>query len=223
MDKKVYNSIKDIDLSKYEYLLFDLDGTLTDSSEGIINSVIYALDKVGIKENDRVKLLNFIGPPLQASFEKYYGFTPEEAGNVIVHYRECYEEKGMFENRLYDGIEDTLKFFKEKGKKIMLATSKAEEYAIMILEHFNIRQYFDYVAGASLEIKRTAKKDVILYGCEKFNEPSLEMAISKSIMIGDTIFDIVGAKACGMDSIGVLYGFGDMEEFKDAAYIAENP
>lgn len=145
---------------RYEYILFDLDGTLTDSAIGITNSAIYALEKFGIEVNDRSELYRFIGPPLLETFE-YYGFSKEEAKMAVKYYREYYRDKGIFENLVYDGIEDLLKALKDNSKVLIVATSKAEVFAKQILEHFDIAKYFTYIAGGNLDGTRVKKDEVI--------------------------------------------------------------
>lgn len=213
--------MKGLQRKMYNYILFDLDGTLTDPGIGITNSVMYALKKFGIEEKDRVFLYKFIGPPLLESFDKYYGLSPEECQQALVYYREYFRPKGLYENEVYDGIKELLEELKEKGKTLLLATSKPEEFAIEILKHFDLYQYFDFVAGATMDEKRVKKADVIAYALENCGISDLSMAI----MVGDREHDVIGAKAIGMDSIGVLYGYGDYEEHKNAGatYIAEKP
>ncbi|GKX68236.1 phosphoglycolate phosphatase [Clostridium sp. TW13] len=196
----------------YEYILFDLDGTLTDSGVGIINSVEYALQKCGIEVKDKNELYKFVGPPLTDSFEMYYDFSKEEANTAIKYYREYFREKGMFENLVYDGIEKLLKELKVNNKKLIVATSKAEVFAKQILEHFNIAEYFSYIAGSNLDGTRVKKAEVIKYALESCNIEDL----SKTIMVGDREHDIIGAKEVGLKCIGVLYGYGDRSEFEKA-------
>lgn len=202
----------------YNVILFDLDGTLTDPGEGITNSVAYALKKYGIEVTDRKSLYSFIGPPLSDSFMKYYGFSEEKAMEAIQFYREYFREKGIFENEVYEGIPQLLERIKKSGRKIVLATSKPEEFALRILEHFDLIKYFDVVAGASMDEKRNRKGDVIKYALEKggFGKDS-------TVMIGDREHDIFGAKENSLASIGVLYGYGSREELEKAGadYIAE--
>lgn len=196
----------------YEYILFDLDGTLTDSGIGIINSVEYALEKCGIEVKDKNELYKFVGPPLTDSFERYYDFSKEEANTAIKYYREYFREKGMFENLVYDGIEKLLKELKVNNKKLIVATSKAEVFAKQILEHFNIAEYFSYIAGSNLDGTRVKKAEVIKYALESCNIEDL----SKTIMVGDREHDIIGAKEVGLKCIGVLYGYGDRDELEKA-------
>ncbi len=196
----------------YSTLLFDLDGTLTDPKEGIVNSIIYSLKKYEITENDRQKLLKFIGPPLTESYSKYYGFSQEEAYRAVDYYREYYSVKGIFENHLYDGIADMLITLKNAGKRIVLATSKPEVYAKQILEHFKIDTYFDFVGGSTLDGSRVKKSDVIEYVLANLQLPDKK----EIVMIGDREHDIIGANQNGLDSIGVLFGYGTKQELFDA-------
>lgn len=196
----------------YDYYLFDLDGTLTDPGEGITKAVAYALKHFGIDIKDRTILYPFIGPPLRDSFKKYYGFSAEQAERAVALYREYYRETGIYENILYPQIPQTLNELKKRGKILAVATSKPEELAKIVLDHFNIRKYFDFVGGALFEKSRDRKKDVIKYVIESMNIPDL----NKVVMIGDRDLDILGAKENGIHSIGVLYGYGNMQEFTNA-------
>lgn len=145
----------------YQFLLFDLDGTLADPGIGITNSVIYALHKFDIDVNDRSVLYKFIGPPLKDSFKRYYGFSDEQSNLAIQYYREYFKKQGMFENKVYDGVHDLLIELKAKGKSLIVATSKPEAFAIEILRHFDLYDYFDFVAGATMNDVRNKKADII--------------------------------------------------------------
>lgn len=204
----------------YDVILFDLDGTLTDSGLGITNSVAYSLRKYGIEVTDRTELYKFIGPPLKESFEKYYGFSAEEAAKAIEYYREYYVDKGLFENTVYEGIEELLQAIRDSKKTAIVATSKPELFARKILEHFQIAKYFAHIVGANMDETRTKKDEVISYVLQNCNIPKQ----SKVLMVGDREHDILGAKKTGLDSLGVLFGYGDYEELKDAGatYIAES-
>ena len=206
---------------EYDTYLFDLDGTIIDSSPGIVASVLYALKKFGIVEPDKESLLRFIGPPLTESFQKFYGFSEEDSIQGVMYYRENYEAGGMLECSVYEGLEDTLKRLKAANKTIIVATSKPEVYARKILKHFELDQYFDYIAGMELDGGRGTKAEVIAYAFETCGIKDR----SNVLMIGDREHDINGAKAMGVDSMGVLYGFGSREEFEaaDATYIVETP
>ncbi len=199
-------------MKSYNTVLFDLDGTISDSGRGITNSVKHSLKKIGIGENDFDKLKKFVGPPLYASYEKYYGFSHEEAIKAVEYYREYYNAGGIFELEIYDGIIDLLKYLKKSGKKIILATSKPEIYAEKIAEHFGFSEYFDNISGALLDGSRIEKDDIIRYALTRVGESD----ISKCIMIGDRSYDVLGAKAFNMDSIGVTWGYGDRAELQTA-------
>ena len=196
----------------YQMILFDLDGTLTDPGLGITNSVMHALKKWGIEVQDRTALYRFIGPPLQDSFMQYYGFSKEDAETSVSYYREYFRDKGLFENEVYPGAEKLLSDLKAAGKKLAVATSKPEEFAIRILKHFHLDGYFDVIAGATMDSSRSKKADVIAYCLEKLNAEDL----SQVVMVGDREHDIIGAKTVGVDSIGVLVGYGSRAELEAA-------
>ena len=207
-------------IKKYDYLLFDLDGTLTDPGVGITNSVEYALKKWGIEVEDKKELYCFIGPPLSASFKKHYGFSDEDALKSVEYYREYFRDIGIFENKVYTGIPETLGKLKSDGKILVLATSKPEEFAKRILERFDLAKYFDFVAGASMDESRNKKADVIRYALDMAGVSDL----TRAVMIGDREQDISGAISNSLDSIGVLYGYGSKDELDGAGatYIAES-
>ena len=194
-----------------EYVLFDLDGTLTDPAEGITNSIVYALNKFGISVRYKRDLYKFIGPPLYDSFVKYYGFSHENANLAITYYREYFAPKGLYENTVYKGIEDMLVFLADKGVKLIVATSKPERYAREILAHFALDRYFDDIVGATMDEKRNTKDAVIAYAIEK-----CKIDPKKAIMVGDRLHDVLGAKENGIRSVGVLYGFGSYDELSNA-------
>lgn len=205
-------------MTKYKTLLFDLDGTITDSSEGIINSIVYALEKMDVTITDRAVLKKFVGPPLMDSYKKYFGFTKEEAELGLKLFREYFAEKGIFENRLFDGMAELLADLVKEGYELVLATSKPDVYAEKILEHFNIKQYFTHMSACPMDEANTTKIDII--------KGALEMTSNKNkdkiLMIGDTALDVNGAKICGIDALGVLYGTDTAEELKNAVYIAKD-
>lgn len=195
----------------YKNVFFDLDGTLTDSAEGIINSVEYALKGLGITDYEREKLYKFIGPPLHDSFFEFFGLSEEKCSEGIRLYREYFSVKGIYENKLYDGIEELLAKTRASGRTIVLATSKPQEFAEEILRYFDIAKYFDFIAAAEMNGERNRKEDVINY--------ALEISGAKreqTIMVGDRKFDIMGAKSAGIASIGVIYGFGTEAELREA-------
>ncbi len=203
----------------YKYILFDLDGTLTDSAEGIVNSVIYALKKKGIEEHDRAKLNAFVGPPLVDSFMKYYEMTEEEARGMVPLYREYFEPKGWAENRVYEGIPEVLEKLCAQGKHLIVATSKPEKFAKRILEHFNLAQYFELIRGASMDEKINRKEQVIACVIEDVGAEH----VKEMVMVGDREHDVVGARLNGLPCVGVLYGYGSREELETAGAAAICP
>ena len=195
-----------------DYVLFDLDGTLTDPAEGITNSVAYALNKYGIEVADKTTLNVFIGPPLSESFRKYFKFSILQSIDAVTKYREYYHDRGIFENRLYDGIPQLLASLKAAGKTVIMATSKPTVYAERIAVHFDIKKYFDIIVGSELDGTRIDKAEVIKEALRQAGDPATE----KCIMIGDRLHDVNGAKKTGLRCIGVLYGYGGREELTEA-------
>lgn len=206
-------------MKKYSIILFDLDGTITDSGLGVTNSVMYALKKYNIEVKDRSELFSFIGPPLVDSFMRFCGFSHEKAVEAVDFYREYYRETGIWENTVYDGIPELLKKLSESGKRVLVATSKPEVFARRILEKHDITKYFEYIAGANMDESRSSKDEVIRYALETCNITDM----SEVVMVGDTKFDIIGANKFKMDSAGVLFGYGTKEEMEKegATYICE--
>lgn len=203
----------------YKYILFDLDGTLTDPGEGITNSVKYALQKFGIEVGDKSELNKFIGPPLWDSFEEYYGFTREQANQAVEYYREHFRDKGIFENKVYPGVGGLLETLSAEGKKLVLATSKPQVFAERILEHFGLKKYFVFIAGSELDGTRVDKGEVIQFALAGIGVEKL----SQAVMVGDRRHDILGAHKAGIKAIGVLAGYGGGGELLDAGadYIVE--
>lgn len=213
-----------------EYLLFDLDGTLTDSSEGITKSVQYGLESIGIQVEDLKELLCFIGPPLEYSFREFYHLDEERMKTAVTKYRERYNQVGKFENALYPGMAALLKDMKKRGKHLALATSKPEYFARQILRHFNVEQYFDVVVGSGLDGSLGTKEEVVeealrqLFAEDETKQASAkrkkaeltEEQREKTAMIGDRRFDVEGGKRYGLVTIGVEYGFADEGELKEA-------
>jgi phosphoglycolate phosphatase len=207
-------------MKTYQNILFDLDGTLTDPAIGITNSVEYALNKFNIQTKEKSELYKFIGPPLQDSFEILYNFSKDEAVKAVKYYREYYSYKGIYENYVYAGIEDLLKNLLTYNKTLIVATSKPEYYAKKILAHFCISKHFTFIAGSKMDGTRVRKSEVIAYALDQLKIADKE----KTIMIGDREHDIVGAYNQGIDSMGVLYGYGSKEELVQAGakYIAQS-
>jgi phosphoglycolate phosphatase len=195
-------------MTGFRTILFDLDGTLTDPSKGIFNSFRYALAKLGITEEHPETMVSLIGPPLQVSFEKRYGLQGESIMQAVSYYREYFGEKGLLENKIYDGIPQLLAQLKGIGKKVFLASTKAGVYADRILEHFNIRGFFDYLSCATFDGSRVDKSEIIAHALQKTGSTR----DGKVVMVGDRKFDIIGARQNGLAAIGVTYGFGSKEE-----------
>lgn len=207
----------------FKYLLFDLDGTLTDSEEGITKSVSYALINLGVDDLPIEIKRKFIGPPLKESFPKYCGFDEETTEKAIKLYRERYSTVGKFENRPYEGISEMLKALKSDGRVLIIASSKPTEFVEDILKKFDIYEYFDIISGADMAGLKGEKEDVIDEALKRLNIDSDEKK-KEVVMIGDRHYDIFGAKHFGLDSIGVNYGFAfDKNELKDAGatYVVE--
>lgn len=193
-------------------ILFDLDGTLTESGEGITKSVQYALEQMGKPEKDLSKLQVFIGPPLIQQFMKYAGFSKEEAVQALHHYRQRFATKGLFENWLYPGVEEMLQELSNKGYILAIASSKPEFYILQILEHFQMSTYFKEVVGATMDEKRTAKDEVIAEALQRLSIVNKENVV----MVGDKEHDIFGAKTHQIPCIAVTYGYGTKEEIENA-------
>lgn len=202
-----------------EYILFDLDGTLTDSSPGIINSLMYAFEKLDFKIGDKEELRAFIGPPLIDMMMEKYGFSHEKATLGLKLYREYFKDKGIFENSVYEGIPKMLYDLQKRGYKLILATSKPEEFAKLIMEHFELAKYFYFIGGSDMGETRNSKSAVIEYVMANcgITEPN------KCIMVGDREHDVIGAGKFGIETVGVLYGYGSLIELKNAGavYVAE--
>ena len=211
-----------------KYLLFDLDGTLTESGTGIIKGVQYALRSVGIEETDEEKLKLFVGPPLEESFETHYGFTGADAENMIKKYREYYHVTGVYENAPYEGVTEMLAVLQQKGFFLAVASSKPQDMVDIVLKHFDLEQFFEVRVGSSPERELISKTDVIEAVLEEIGKTTgkaKESVRTDAIMIGDRKYDILGAHEAGLPCIGVLYGYGTKEELTEfcADYLAETP
>jgi phosphoglycolate phosphatase len=195
-----------------KYILLDLDGTITDPKIGITKSVQYALKSKGIHIEDLDSLCRHIGPPLKTSFMEFYGFSEREAEELVEKYREYFKDTGIYENEVFEGMDELLKKLRAAGKKLITATSKPEVFAKRILEYFHLDQYFDDICGATLDSSRISKEDVIRYALEKNGIWDL----SEVIMVGDREHDIIGARKVGIASLGVLFGYGSRQELEQA-------
>ncbi|MGN0316594.1 MAG: HAD hydrolase-like protein [Lachnospira sp.] len=205
-----------------KYILFDLDGTVTDSSEGITRSVAYALDAMGCTY-DEATLKRFIGPPLDESFKMFFGMSDEDALKSVAKYRERYGKTGIFENKLFDGIKTVLEQLKRQGYVLALATCKPEIYVPTILQYFGIEDCFDFAVGSELEGgKRRHKNEVIeevfrqIIAKSESGEITLNEIKADALMVGDRKDDILGAKLAGIESMGVRYGFAEPDELENA-------
>ncbi len=204
----------------YSYILFDLDGTLTDSGPGIMNGFSYAIEKMGGKVPDISQLRRFVGPPLKDSFGRALGYSPEDTDKAIALYRYYYNTQGgVLENAVYPGVEQLLSDLKDRGKTLIVATSKSALGTNTVLTHFGLGKHFDFVATAD-DQSRPHKSDVIRYALEECRIADKSLAV----MIGDRENDVTAANEVGIDSIGVLYGYGDKDELTSAGatYLAES-
>ena len=207
---------------QYKTILFDLDGTLTDSAPGILNSVRYGCRRIGIPVPDEATLRRFLGPPLIDSFHNLCGLNDADTDRAVAAFREYFPDKGLFENEVYPGIPALLAHLKSEGKRLFVATSKLDTMAERILEHFGLAPYFDAICGAPEGDKEAGKKVNVVKaalkaaGCDD---------LSRAVMVGDREHDVIGAHLAGLDVIGVLYGYGSREELTAAGadQIAETP
>ena len=197
----------------YKAILFDLDGTLTESGEGLTKCVQYALEKLGKPESDLKKLEVFIGPPLMEQFMKYAGLDEETARRAVEYYRERYSTTGIFENRPYPGVEEMLQELKRKKYLLAVASSKPEYFVKQILDYFRLTEYFDEIVGSELNGSRTNKTEVIE---ETLRRLGLDKHREQVIMVGDKEHDVLGARAAGLECVAVSYGYGTEEELTAA-------
>lgn len=204
----------------YQYILFDLDGTLTDPREGITKSVQYALAKMGIDEPDLTALEHFIGPPLYDEFRQCYHFDDMQAKQAVAAYRERFSVYGWKENIMYDGVPDMLQILRVAGKKLAIASSKPTVFVKKILELFQLASYFDVISGATLDGSISTKRQVV--------EQALAMLSVQDhksvVLVGDRMHDVEGARSCGIDCVGVTFGFGGLQELQQAGaqYIVQD-
>lgn len=203
----------------YDIILFDLDGTLTDSGAGVKNGFIYALEKFGIAAHPD-ELDKVMGPPLMDSFMQFYNFSFEDARVAVKYYREYYREKGVFENTLYDGIKELLEKLKGMGKTLCIATSKPDVFALQVLHMFDIYKYFDIISCATIDDKLCKKSDIVKIALDRAGGNCYN-----AIMVGDRHHDVFGAHENNIKCIGVLYGYGDSDEMKAAGadFVALTP
>ncbi|EEK73494.1 Phosphoglycolate phosphatase [Bacillus mycoides] len=203
------------ELNMYTTFLFDLDGTLTDPKEGIINAVLYVLEKMGIEEVNISELDSFIGPPIQQSFADRYNMNEIEVERAVFYFREYLKQSGLLENKVYDGITALLQELKDAGNRLFVATSKPTVFAKQVIEHFQLTSFFEEIVGSNLDGTRIKKEEIIAHILQK-NE---ELKKEEMVMIGDREHDVIGANSNGIASIGVLYGYGNEIELGDAGAI----
>lgn len=196
----------------YRYILFDLDGTLVDSKVGVMAAAKFALNKMGVPETQIVNLERMIGPPLKHSFKDFFSLSDEFADKAIEYFREHYKDKSIFDCEMYDGIIPMLQMLKADGYTLAVATSKPTVFAKRILDKLDISKYFDAIVGSSLDDDHQDKFGIISSVYKQLDVYNANQAI----MVGDRMYDIKGANKIGMDSIGVLYGYGSLDEFQDA-------
>ncbi len=206
-------------MTGYTTLLFDLDGTLTDSTEGILKCLVNAIEQIGFEVPEDTN--KFLGPPIRQSFAEFCGMNEEQTDQAVKIFRERYSTVGLFENRVYDGIPEMLERLKNGGKRLMVATSKPQVYAVRIFDRFRLSQYFEFVGGAELDGSRDYKDEVIEYVLAQTGITDR----SSVLMIGDRRQDVLGAHKTGIKCMGILWGFGSIEELTEAGadYIAETP
>ncbi|MGU3369244.1 HAD family hydrolase [Bacillus mycoides] len=199
----------------YTTFLFDLDGTLTDPKEGIINAVLYVLEKMGIEEVNISELDSFIGPPIQQSFADRYNMNEIEVERAVFYFREYLKQSGLLENKVYDGIGALLQELKDASNRLFVATSKPTVFAKQVIEHFQLTSFFEEIVGSNLDGTRIKKEEIIAHILQT-NE---ELQKEEMVMIGDRKHDVIGANSNGIASIGVLYGYGNENELSDAGAI----
>ena len=207
-------------MNKYDYVLFDFDGTVTDTGEGILKSLQYSFEAMGHEVPDLKDLKKFIGPPIHYSYTTFYGISEDQVGDYIKKYRERYRAKGIYECYVYEGMRETIEELRSKGVKIGIASSKPVSLIYDVMNHLGITELFDSVTGVTVDDSNHSGKTFLVLECmEKLGATDK----SKVLMVGDRKFDIDGATGAGVDSCGVLFGYGSREEFKEhnATYIIE--
>ena len=208
-------------MRKYDYVIFDFDGTVTDTGEGILKSLQYSFEQMGDEVPDLSDLKKFIGPPIHYSYVTFYGVSEDKVGEYIKKYRERYRKTGIYECFIYDGMKETILKLRENGVKIGIASSKPESLIYDVMNHLGITDLFDAVTGVMVDdSNHSGKADLVLSSMKKLGANDK----SRVLMVGDRYFDIDGAAGAGVHSCGVLFGFGSEKEFKEhnATYIVSN-
>ena len=209
-------------MKKYDYVIFDFDGTVTDTGEGILKSLQYSFEQMGHEVPDLSDLKKFIGPPIHYSYVTFYGIDESEVEQYIKKYRERYRKIGIYECFVYDGMVETLKALRKNGVKIGIASSKPISLVYDVMEYLKLTEYFDAVVGTQFDdSNHPGKTDLVLQSMEKLGDADKK----RTLMVGDRYFDIDGAAGAGVDSVGVTYGYGSREEFIEhgATYIVDSP
>ena len=207
-------------MKHYKTIIFDLDGTLTDSGPGVMNGIVYALEHFGVAAPDEASLHECIGPPLRDSFQRLGGFSREKAEEAIEVFREYYEPIGIFENSVYPGVAAMLGALKAAGRTLAVATSKLDRSALRVLDHFSLSSYFDLVAGSRADGTLSEKAEVLGHALGLLGADAADV-----LMVGDRKYDVEGAAENGVACMGVLYGYGNRAELEraGAVYLAETP
>lgn len=205
-------------MKNYDVIAFDLDGTLSDPANGLVDGFVYAFRKMGVDYGTRESLKRFIGPPLIETWMPEFGFSYEQAERAVILFREYYNIYGWWDNKIYPGIPELLSELKRRGKTVVLTTSKPEDTAEDVLNLFDIRKYFDFVGGASSHKTRERKSEVIDYVLDSIGVGASQGARSRVVLVGDRVYDARGAAECGIDSIGVLWGHGSAEEIAESGF-----
>ena len=209
-------------MRSYDYVIFDFDGTVADTGEGILKSLQYSFEQMGREVPDLSDLKKFIGPPIHYSYVNFYGVSENEVEQYIKKYRERYKKIGIYECFVYDGMLETLKTLRKNGVKLGIASSKPIKLVYDVMEHLKLTEYFDAVVGTRFDdSNHPGKTDLVLQSMEKLEDSDK----SRTLMVGDRFFDIDGAAGAGVDSAGVTYGYGSREEFMEhnATYIVDSP
>lgn len=201
-------------MRKYDVIAFDLDGTLTDPAEGLLNGFEYAFRKVGIEYPNRAWLKKYIGPPLYEEWKREFGFSDEETDRAVLTFREYYNVYGWWDNKVYPGISEMLKRLKAAGLRLVVATSKPENTAKRVLSFFELDGNFDFIGGADGHKNRDKKHEVLTYVLDSAGVSDK----SRCILVGDRLFDAEGARACGIDSMAAMWGHGTEEELRSSGF-----
>ena len=208
-------------MRKYDYVIFDFDGTVTDTGEGILKSLAYSFEQMGQPVPDLSDLKKFIGPPIHYSYVTFYNVPENEVAEYLRKYRERYRKIGIFECFVYDGMRQTLESLRSQGIKTGIASSKPIKLVYDVMEHLGLTGLFDAVVGTQFDDSSHAGKTDLVLECMQ----KLGAVRERTLMVGDRYFDIDGAKGAGVDSVGVIYGYGSREEFEEhnATYIIKKP